>query len=242
MTESDLGGREAARERQSFVRHELRAPLSVMYPALTMLLEGHAGELTPRQREYLEMMERNVARLESMIASVADSGWSECAAAPAEPAEVSLENVVEDILAVRRFGRVPGPHIDLRIGPHPVPRVIADSDQVHQVLAGLIDNATHFTPESGSIELRLAAGDAPGTVALTIVDSGCGVRDEEVEHVFDFGFRGAAAVKGDVPGMGLGLWVCRELVERNGGSIALTGRPGVGTTVTVVLPAADALA
>jgi signal transduction histidine kinase len=231
-------GREAARERQSYVRHELRAPLAVMYPLLSLLLEGGAGELSARQREYLEIMERHVERLEAMIASVADSGWFECATAPAEPAEVSLGDLAETILAVRRFGREPGPRIAVCIGPRPVPRAFADHDQVYQVLADLIDNATHFTPESGWIEVRLAAGEAPGTVTLAVADSGCGVPQDEIERVFELGFRGAAAVEGGVPGMGLGLWICHELVERNGGSIALAGGPGGGTTVTVVLPAA----
>jgi len=77
MTESDPGEREAARERQSFVRHELRAPLSVIYPALSMLLDGSAGELTPKQREYLELIERNSERLERLITGAAESGWLE---------------------------------------------------------------------------------------------------------------------------------------------------------------------
>jgi two-component system phosphate regulon sensor histidine kinase PhoR len=230
--------REAARERQSYVRHELRAPLAVMYPALSLLLEGAAGELTPRQREYVEIMERNVMRLDGMVNSVADSGWSECAAVPAQPTEVSLGEVVEGILAVRRFSRQPGPRVDVHIGPRPLPRAVADHDQVQQVLTNLIDNAAHFTPASGSIEVRLAAGDAPGTVTVTVADTGCGVPDHEREQVFDFGFRGVAAIRNGVPGIGLGLWICRELVERNGGSIALAGGPGAGTTVTVVLPAA----
>lgn len=67
MTESDLGEREAARERQSYVRHELRAPLAVMYPALSMLLDGSAGELTPKQREYLGILERSAERLERLL-------------------------------------------------------------------------------------------------------------------------------------------------------------------------------
>src|SRR5665647_138839 len=68
MTESDLGNREAALERQSYVRHELRGSLAVMYPALSMLLDGSAGELTPKQREYLEILERSAERLERLIA------------------------------------------------------------------------------------------------------------------------------------------------------------------------------
>ena len=240
MTEPDPGGREAAHERQSYVRHELRAPLAVMYPALSMLLDEAAGELTPRQREYLEMLERNVVRLEDMISSVADSGWTECAAVPHELSEVSLEEVVEGILATRRLLRQPGPRLEALSGPRPLPPVRVDEDQLRQVVAGLIDNASRFTPERGSVELRLAEGDAPGTVTLTVADTGCGVPEDETARVFEFGFRGAAAVESGVPGLGLGLWVCRVLVERNGGSITLAGEPGAGTPDTVVLPAADA--
>lgn len=236
--DSPDSGREVARERQSYVRHELRAPLAVMYPALSLLLGGGAGELNEKQREYLEILERSVMRLEGMIASVADSGWSECAAAPAEPGDVSLSQVAEGILAVRRLSRQPGPHVDLHIGPRPLPRAAADGDQVQQVLANIIDNATRFTPASGSVEVRLSAGHPPGTVTVAVADSGCGVPEDEIEKVFEFGFRGAAATQSGVLGMGLGLWICRELVERNGGSIELAGAPGAGTTVTVVLPAA----
>jgi signal transduction histidine kinase len=235
---SEGAGREAARERQSHVRHELRAPLAVMYPALSLLLERGAGEISTRQRQYLEILERNVVRLEGMIASVADSGWADCAAAPAEPVAVSLGDVVESILAVRRFARQPGPRIDVYIGHRPLPPVVADHDQVHQVLVNLIDNATRFTSESGSIEVRLATGEDPGTVTLIVSDTGCGVPEDEIEQVFEFGFRGVAATRSGVPGMGLGLWICRRLVESNGGSISLSGASGAGTTVTVVLPAA----
>ena len=81
MTEPDLGVREAARERQSHVRHELRAPLAVMYPALSLLLDGTAGELSPKQREYLEILERNAERLECFVAGATESGWLDCAGA-----------------------------------------------------------------------------------------------------------------------------------------------------------------
>ena len=77
MTESDPGERDAARERQSYVRHELRAPLAVMFPALSMLLDGSAGDLSPKQREYLEILERNAARLERRLAGGGEAlDWS----------------------------------------------------------------------------------------------------------------------------------------------------------------------
>ena len=93
---------EAARERQSHVRHELRAPLAVMYPLLSLLLDGGAGELTAEQRGHLEVLDRNVTRLEALIAGVAESGWADCSAAPALPAEVVLGDVVEEVITLRR--------------------------------------------------------------------------------------------------------------------------------------------
>ena len=95
----------AARERQSHVRHELRAPLAVIYPLLSLLLDGGAGELSPQQREFLEVLERNVVRLEALITGVADSGWADCSPAPSVPGEVALGDVVEEVVALRLSGR-----------------------------------------------------------------------------------------------------------------------------------------
>ena len=67
------------------MRHELRAPLAVIYPLLSLLLDGGAGELSAQQRDYLEMLERNVVRIEALVTGVAESGWADCSAAPAEP-------------------------------------------------------------------------------------------------------------------------------------------------------------
>ena len=96
---------EAARERQSHVRHDLRAPLAVIYPLLSLLLDGGAGELDAQQRGYLEVLERNVVRLEAIVTGVADSGWADCSAAPALPAEVALADVAEEVVALRRLER-----------------------------------------------------------------------------------------------------------------------------------------
>jgi len=77
-------------------------------------------------------------------------------------------------------------------------------------------------------------------VSLAVQDEGRGILAEELPLVFDFGFRGAAAREAGLPGLGIGLWVCRELVGRSGGSIAIRSEVGAGATVTVTLPAAGA--
>ena len=238
MTESDPGEREAARERQSFVRHELRAPLSVMYPALSMLLDGSAGELTPKQREYIELIERNAERLERLIAGAAESGWLDCARVPTEPAAVPLREVLDEFLAVRRFGGQRGLPIEVERAPGPSAVAWADREQLRQIVVNLLGNAAQYAGGGAAIRVRLEASADQHTVSLAVADEGRGIAAAELPHVFDFGFRGAAACEAALPGLGIGLWVCRELAGRCGGSIAIRSEAGVGTTVTVTLPAA----
>lgn len=241
MTGSDLGEREAARERQSYVRHELRAPLAVMYPALSMLLDGSAGEITARQREYLEVLERSVGRLARLLAGAAESGWLECAGADVEPAAVPLGEVLDEVVVVRRLGWQEGPLIQVEHAPGPRAVAWADGQQVRQIVANLLDNAAQYDPGGRPVRVTLGASADQPTVSLAVEDEGRGIPSGELPHVFDFGFRGVAAREAALPGLGIGLWVCRELAGRNGGSIAVRSEAGAGTTVTVTLPAARAV-
>ena len=229
---------EAARERQSHVRHEVRGPLAVMYPLLSLLLDGGAGELTAEQRGYLEVLDRNVTRLEGLIAGVADSGWADCSAAPALPAEVVLGDVVEEVLSLRRADGQSAAVIDVGAGSQPTLRVWADRNDVRQILTDLVRNATTYTPAAGSVAVRIAAGEKPGTVKVEVADTGPGMPPEELPRAFDFGFRGELARQLRAPGLGAGLWICRELAGRNGGRVELASEPGAGATATLTLPSA----
>jgi signal transduction histidine kinase len=238
MTESDPDEREVARERQSHVRHELRSPLAVMYPALSLLLDGIAGELTPKQRDYLEIIARNAERLERLLAGATESGWLDCAAAAAEPAAVPLGEVLEEALAARSVGGQQGPRIEVARAPGTRAVAWVDREQVHQIVANLLVNAAQYTGSGGVIRIDVSASEDGPMVSFAVRDEGCGIPAEERDRVFDFGFRGVAAREAALPGLGIGLWVCRELVGRSGGSITLRSEVGAGTTVTVTLPAA----
>ena len=229
----------ASRERQSHVRHELRAPLAVIYPLLSLLLDGGAGELSPQQREYLEVLERNVVRMEALIAGVADSGWADCSPAPAVPGEVVLGEVAEEAIAFRTADDQDGPQIVVDAGPLPTPRAWADRDDVRQIVTDLVRNAAAFTPGDGCVTVRVTAGGDADTVTLEVADTGPGIPPEELDRAFDFGFRGELPRSLRAPGLGAGLWVCRELAARNGGSLSLWSEPGAGVRATLTLPAAE---
>ena len=230
--------KEVARERQSHVRHELRAPLAVIYPLLSLLRDGGAGELTPRQEEYLEVLERNVTRMETLVSSTVASGWADCSAAPPVPESVVLGDVAEELSSLRRMEGLEGAAIVVDAGEPPTPRAWADRDDVRQILADLVGNAAAYTPSDGRVTIR-ARRDGDDTVVLEVGDTGPGVPPEELGRVFEFGFRGELARSMKVPGLGAGLWICRRLAERNGGSLALASVPGAGVVATLTLPARE---
>ena len=238
MSMSEPSERSLARERQSHVRHELRAPIAVIYPLLSLLLDGSAGELNAQQRDYLEMLERSVVRIEALVTGAAESGWADCSAAPAEPCEVVLEEVAQEIVTVRRMTGQGGPSVGVDAAA-PSPCAWADRDDVRQIVMDLVRNAVTYTPVDGRVVIRTAVGEGAGTVVIEVSDNGPGMTPEELGRAFEFGFRGEVATQLRIPGLGAGLWICRELAARNGGSVTLASEPGAGLRATLTLPAFD---
>jgi signal transduction histidine kinase len=101
-----------------------------------------------------------------------------------------------------------------------------------------VGNAAAYTPAGGRVTVR-ARRDGDGTAVLEVADTGPGIPPEELDRVFEFGFRGELARAMKVPGLGAGLWVCRRLAERNSGNLALMSEPGAGVVATLTLPAAE---
>ncbi len=124
-------------------------------------------------------------------------------------------------------------------GPPPTPRAWADRDDVRQIVADLVRNAVTYTSSEGSVAVRIAAGADSGTVALEVADTGPGIPPDELARAFDFGFRGELPRSLRTPGLGAGLWVCRELAARNGGSLSVESEPGAGARATLTLPVAE---
>jgi signal transduction histidine kinase len=229
--------REAARERQSHVRHELRAPLAVIYPLLSLLRDGGAGGLTPQQEEYLEVLERNVTRLEMLVSGTTASGWADCSAAPPVAQVVSVGDVAEELVTLRELDGAVGVPVVVDAGAAPTPRAWADRDDVRQILADLVANASAYTPPGGRVTMRVRH-EVGGRVRVEVADAGPGIPPEELDRVFEFGFRGQLARTLKVPGLGAGLWICRELARRNGGEVTVSSEAGGGVTATLILPAA----
>jgi signal transduction histidine kinase len=113
--------------------------------------------------------------------------------------------------------------------------VDGDPDQLRQLLLALLDNAVKYTPPGGRVTLGLRRAD--GIAEVTVQDSGIGISEEDLPHVFERFYRADRARRRDPGGTGLGLASARWIAEEHGGAVSLASEPGRGTTATVRLPA-----
>jgi signal transduction histidine kinase len=229
------------REQASYVRHELRGALAVMYPALSAL---RAGELSDDQRRLVDAGERAAARLDQMIASFGDTGWLEMCSPALEPSVVDVRAVVETSLRSRTLLAGPGGPTFLADVPKGLRAVWADEARLRAVLGALLDNAARFSLPGGVVRASAAASPAAGGAAVdsrevrvTVSDRGPGVDSAELEVIFAFGHRGANNPEGWA-GLGIGLYACRVLVASWGGSIVAEPAGPHGLAVSFTVPVA----
>ncbi|MFO8006298.1 MAG: ATP-binding protein, partial [Candidatus Brocadiia bacterium] len=131
------------------------------------------------------------------------------------------------------------------ITPAEIPAVYADEEAVIRVLNNLIGNAFKFTPEGGTIRVSVEGGgrraEQRGFVSVTVSDTGVGISLEDQEKVFGKFTQVGANLTDKPPGTGIGLAICREIVEESGGKIWVQSAPGEGSTFGFTLPLATAV-
>ena len=226
---------EIERQRAEFLRlvsHELREPLtSIKGSAATLLEEGEALEAAER-REFSRIIVDQTNHMRGLISDLLDAGRIEAGTLTVALEPVEVAELVEPArTAFLSGGGRHGIVVDLPAG---LPRVMAERRRIVQVLVNLITNAARHAPASSAI--RIAAERDQAHVAVSVADEGRGVAPDELPHLFS---RHVAGKKGVAVGRGLGLAICKGLVEAHGGRIrADSAGPGRGTTFTFTIPAA----
>jgi len=216
----------------AIVSHELRTPLTSVYGA-AMTLEKHTLD-EERQRALLEIISTEAARLSRLLDDIL---WvSRLDSGRARPFITSIEPLplTEEVVDATRTHLPHGLSLEL-LHDTPPPDVAADPDKLRQVLVNLIENAVKYTPE-GRIEVRLDRRD--GTVRFSVRDEGPGIPHAQQERIFEKFYRLDPNMTQGVGGTGLGLYICRELVDSMEGDIWVESAPGRGSTFSFELPVA----
>jgi len=221
----------------SHVSHELRSPLTAIKQFTTILLGGLAGELNKEQREYQQIVLKNIRQLQSMIDDLLEVTRLETGKLTVELERVSVMIAVTDTFnTLKGSARAKGVTLSYDLPPN-LPSVHADPTRLRQILIILLDNAIKFTPEGGSVTVKaLVQQQDTRLLLLEVSDTGCGINSEITENIFERLYQVSERTEGSRKGLGLGLYICKELVMRNGGTIWAKRRPQNGSTFSFTLP------
>ena len=221
----------------SHVSHELRSPLTAIKQFTSILLGGVAGELNTEQREYQQIVLKNIGQLQAMIDDLLEVTRLETGKLTVEPERVSVANAVTDSFnTLQGTARAKGVTLSYDL-PSDLPSAYADHTRLRQILIILLDNAIKFTPDGGAVTIRARLGpDDPHFVLLEVSDTGCGISPEITERIFERLYQVADGIQASRKGLGLGLYICKELVTRQGGDIWVKRGPQEGATLSFTLP------
>jgi len=204
-----------------------------------ILLMGAAGAFDEKQNHFLQIIKNNAERLNILVNDLLDISRIEAGHIVLAPQPLDLRHVAEDVIEelLRRSQEESKPMAVSLDAPPNLPRVLGDSERVRQILANLVDNAYHYTPENGTIKVQLTPVDGK-EVQVDIEDNGVGISLQEQDRVFERFFRGEDPLVLATPGTGLGLPIVRQLVEMHNGRIWMNskGVPGQGSTFSFTLP------
>ena len=215
--------------------HELRTPLTAVYGAARTLLRRDIDLTAPRRRDFLEMIANESERLsrivdDILLANRLDAGAVDIATERCDPYRLA-SSVVETTRA-----RAPS-NIDLRLEASPeLPPIAADPDRLRQVLVNILDNAIKYSPDGGEVALSLRGNGE--RLRFEVRDEGLGFPATERERVFQRFHRLDPQQRRGIGGTGLGLYICRELIERMDGRIWAESQPGEGSAFYFELPLA----
>jgi signal transduction histidine kinase len=221
----------------SHVSHELRSPLTAVRQFVTILLDSLAGELNLEQRGYLEIVLRNVNQLRSMINDLFEVTGVQAGKLRIELQSTSASDaIVYTVSTLQEAATAKGITLssDVECG---LPSVYADPARVRQILIILVDNAIKFTPTNGAVKIRARIlEEDPNLLVLEVSDSGCGISPAMTERIFERLFQASDPALAGRKGLGLGLYICKDLVTRQGGQIWAKSAPGQGAVFSVTLP------
>lgn len=228
----------------SVASHELKTPVTAMSGFLQVALRrirkrldaGHPDAPTWEQEqraitEQLVIVQRQTTKLARLIDELLDVSRIQSGRVEFHLGPMDLAQLVREV--AERMQTTTERHTIVVSGPERVP-IVADRDHLEQVLNNLITNAVKYSPEGG--EITVSVGEQDGRALLTVRDRGIGIPPEELSSVFGLFYRSPDRRARDVGGMGLGLYISKEIVDRHGGEIWAESEVGHGTAFEVRLP------
>jgi PAS domain S-box-containing protein len=217
--------------------HELRTPLTAIIGFGQMLEATLYGPLTERQAEYVEYILRGGNTLLTLVQDLLDFASIDTAPVRVDMRPVALDMIFDELgFAVAQMAAERSINLEIQRGGPDAPAIFADRRRLVQVMANLCSNAIKYNRPGGSVTVA-ASFDEPGWVILTVTDTGLGIAADKQDEIFE-PFNRLGAEAGTIEGTGVGLTICKRLMDAMGGRISFTSTLGVGTRFVAMLPLA----
>jgi PAS domain S-box-containing protein len=218
----------------SIASHQLRTPATGVKQYVGMLIEGFAGDLTPKQERLLEKAYENNERQLKIVTDLLRVAQVDAGKVVLRKSEVELNAFIDDIIR-DHHGVFSNRHQTIRYQPlHPDVTIMIDEASVRMVLENLIDNASKYSEEHTHVEV--VARDEQDAVTINVRDEGVGIDPEGRTRLFEKFSRINNSLSMKVGGTGLGLYWAKKIVDLHGGKITYRSHPSGGTTFSIKLP------
>jgi signal transduction histidine kinase len=219
----------------SNVSHELKTPLVSIRGYSELLYDEKLGNLPQSHKKALEAIIRNTERLTRLIdsllfLSVQQMGKPEIRM---KPLPLSIDEIITTSMADMKVQAEKKDITLIKDTPAEL-IVIGDRDRLTEVLLNLIDNAIKFTPPGGKITVK--ARDEDDIIHITVIDTGIGIPENVISSLFQRFFQADASITRKYGGTGLGLYICKNIIDAHKGEIWVESKLGEGTTVHIRLP------
>ncbi len=216
--------------------HELRTPVATIRAHIDslLLLEGEA--LPEKVRAYLGITQREAERLSLLVDDLLMLARADADELRLDIRPIVVERVVEEVFqALEPLAEHERQVTLVRQVAEDLPLAYADRDRLAQVLLNLVRNAITYTPAGGLVSIDLALDEEPGMLSLSVTDTGIGIAEEDLEHIFERFYRTDASRARHTGGSGLGLSIARDLVQAMGGALVAERVPAGGSRFRVTL-------
>ncbi len=230
--------REAARMKTDFVAsvsHELRTPLASIQAYMEMLVDGEVQDQQTQQKFY-GIIQDEATRLSKLVDNILNISRIEAGVVKVSKQNVPLAAIVKEVFEVLR-PQAEAAGISLVDELSPVFfHVRADREMMRQAVFNLISNALKYTPQGGTVTVRLLVDEGIGQVTAEVIDTGVGISKEDLPHLFEKFYR-VSGSKNMAKGSGLGLALVKEIVETvHNGKVSVTSTSNEGSTFSFTLP------